>query len=153
VRVSFKPASAPVALATRAPATGLWSTTAVSGSVSVDVAPSLARDSLGKLYLAVRRPSGTGPGIVLLTNATGTWAARRLTTVATDVSPTVAVTGGTIQTAYVGFVRPTGMRGVYTVRVPISGAFSTTRVTTTADLKPDVGVEAAAGKSYVVFAR
>lgn len=153
VRVSFKPASAPIALATRAPTTGLWSTTAVSGSVSVDVAPSLARDSLGKLYLAVRRPSGTGPGIVLLTNATGTWAARRLTTVATDISPTVAVTGGTIQTAYVGFVRPTGMRGVYTVRVPISGAFSTTRVTTSADLKPDVGVEAAAGKSYVVFAR
>lgn len=153
VRVAFKPASAPVVLATRAPTTGLWSTAAVAGSVAVDVSPSLARDSLGKLYVAVRRPSGTTPGIILLTNATGTWVTRRITTVATDISPTVAVTGGTLQTAYVGFVRPTGMLGVYTVRVPISGALSTTRVTTTADLRPDVAVEAAAGKTYVVFAR
>jgi hypothetical protein len=88
---------------------------AIPGTQAGDGLPSLAVDRSGGLQVAFRRTSGPSPGIYFVREVGGTWSApQRVSTVAGDTLPSLALTGTSVPRLHVVFMR-SGRRspGIY----------------------------------------
>jgi hypothetical protein len=152
-RVAFSKPGTGIVIATRA-STGTWSSATLTGTTAGDVTPSLALDSASKLHLATRRPNTATPGIYYFRNATGPWVKTRVSNFGTDVSPSIAVTRTGAASVYLAWARPIGTVGVYT-NVRAAGLPVVTKRSTTSasDKTPDIAVDLAGARAYLVFAR